>query len=79
MLWIKKALSFLRAVYSFIRYGDVPLLEHDRRQQICMGCEWLDVVASGVFCQACDCPNWTVSDMRTKWRMRELKCPLGKW
>lgn len=79
MLFLRKAWSFLRAVWSFVRWGDVPLIEHDRRQAICLGCDRLDVTATGVFCKECRCPHWPVSDQRTKWRMRDLKCPLGKW
>jgi hypothetical protein len=78
MLFLKVK-SFALAVWSFIRYGDAPLAEHDRRQTICMACEHLRPMASGVFCKACDCPPWAISDLRTKWRMRDVKCPLGKW
>jgi hypothetical protein len=78
MLFVK-ALSFLRAIWSFVRWGDVPLARHDRRQAICLGCEHLEPTANGVFCQECRCPHWAVSDLRTKWRMSDLRCPLGKW
>jgi hypothetical protein len=79
MLYLKKAWSLLRAVSSFVRWGDVPLVEHDRRQKICLGCNRLDVTETGVFCLECRCPHWPGSDLRTKWRMRDLRCPLGKW
>lgn len=78
MLFVKVK-SFLRAVWSFVRYGDAPLIEHDRRQKICLGCDRLDVTETGVFCQECRCLHWPVSDLRTKWRMRDLRCPLDKW
>jgi hypothetical protein len=74
-----RAASFFWAVWSFIKYGDAPIKEHDRRQRICLGCERLDVTATGVFCQECRCPHWPMSDLRTKWRMRDLRCPLNKW
>jgi hypothetical protein len=76
---LKKAKSFLRAVWSFARWGDVALAEHDRREAICLDCEHLDVALTGVFCLECRCPHWPISDLRTKWRMRNLKCPLNKW
>jgi len=77
MLW--KVESFLRALWSFARHGDALLVEHDRRQAICLGCEHLRLMSNGVFCNACECPPWAVSDLRTKWRMRDLKCPKDKW
>jgi hypothetical protein len=79
MLRVAKARSFLCAVWSFFWYGDAPLVDHDRRQAICLRCEHLEVTATGVFCKACGCPHWAVSDLRTKWRMRDIKCPLDKW
>lgn len=79
MLSLKKARSFLRAVWSFIRWGDVPLITHDRRQLICLRCEHIRPTKTGVFCWKCGCPPWAISDLRTKWRMRDIKCPLGKW
>ena len=79
MLYLKKVWSFLRAVWSFFRWGDVPLIEHDRRQAICCCCERIDVKPAGVFCLECECPRWPISDLRTKWRMLDIKCPLEKW
>lgn len=79
MLYLTRAKSFLLAVWSFVRWGDVPLIEHDRRQKICLGCDRLEVTKTGVFCQECRCLHWAISDLRTKWRMRNLKCPLDKW
>lgn len=76
---LTKVISFLRAVYSFVRHGDIPLIEHDRRQVICLRCDYLRVGKTGVFCHACGCRPSPISDLRTKWRMRILRCPLGKW
>lgn len=78
MLFVK-ARSFLRAVWSFIRYGDVPLDLHDKRSAICHRCDHMRVTPGGIFCRVCECPHWFVSDLRTKWRMRDVKCPLNKW
>lgn len=75
----RKFADFLAALWSFIRYGDVPLQEHDRRQRICLECPKVQVTQAGLFCLACKCPRWVISDLRTKWRMRVLKCPLEKW
>jgi hypothetical protein len=79
MVLLKKAVNFLRAVWSFVRRGDAPLALHDRRQTICLCCEHLRPTKAGVFCIQCRCPHWPVSDLRTKWRMRDVKCPLNKW
>ena len=79
MLLVAKARTFLRAVWSFARWGDAPLIEHDERQKECLKCEHLEVTATGVFCGKCGCAKWAISDLRTKWRMRDLKCPIDKW
>jgi len=79
MLYLKKVRSFARAIWSLIQHGDAPVIEHDRRQMICLPCEYMSLKVSGVFCGKCDCPEWPVSDLRTKWRLRNLKCPVGKW
>jgi len=78
---MRKVSEFLRAVWSLVRWGDASLDEHDRRQEICMGCEHLRVKPVGIFCGACGCPEWPVADMRTKWRLPDLECPLDppKW
>jgi hypothetical protein len=74
-----KIWSLLRAIWSFYRWGDVPIVKYDQRQLVCLRCEYVQVVKHGIFCRACGCPPSALSDMRTKWRMRDLKCPLGKW
>lgn len=74
-----KARSFLRAVWSFARYGDAPLVVYVGRRDTCRECRYLDATPTGIYCGLCDCPRWTLSDLRTKWRMRDLKCPLDKW
>lgn len=78
MLFVK-AKSFIRAMWSFLRYGDAPIEVHDQRQFHCLRCDEFDVVPTGMFCEACHCPRWPLSDMRSKWRMRDVKCPQGKW
>jgi len=76
---LAKAKSFLRAAWSFIRYGDVPLWEYTQREEACLKCPELDTTETSEFCKACGCPRWAISDLRTKRRMRDIKCPLGKW
>jgi hypothetical protein len=79
MLHMTKVKSFLRAVWSFARWGDISIIEHDRRQVICHACDAMRVVKTGIFCRACHCQPTAISDLRTKWRMRDLKCPKGQW
>lgn len=79
MLFLKRITSFLRAVWSFVIHGDERLIVYEDRQRICLNCDQLSVWETGVFCKACNCPRWALSDLRTKWRMRDLKCPQGKW
>lgn len=78
MLFVK-AKSLARALWSFIRWGDAALDLHDKRASACYLCDELRVVPRGVFCRACKCPRWALSDLRTKWRMRDARCPLNKW
>jgi hypothetical protein len=79
MLSLKKAKSFLRAVWSFVRYGDAPLRQYTEREEICLKCPEFDMTETNEFCKARDCPRWAISDLRTKRRMRDLRCPLNKW
>jgi hypothetical protein len=83
-LWWKVQ-SFFWAVTSFIKHGDAPIREHDRRLLICVSCEYVEYwppepkTATNIFCTACDCPRSALSDQRTKARMRDAVCPKGKW
>jgi len=79
MLQLTRLKSFLRAVRSFLQFGDAPLAEAIRREQACSDCPEQITTATGIFCRACDCPQWAISDLRTKWRLPDLACPLGKW
>lgn len=79
MLYLRKALSFLRAVWSFVRWGDAPLVLTLEREKACMTCPEMYTTDTNEFCKACGCPESAVSDLRTKRRMRNIKCPLGKW
>jgi hypothetical protein len=76
---LSQVIAFVRAVWSFARYGDAPLTSYQRRRDICRECPDVQTTATGIFCGACDCPQWPVADLRTKWRMRDLRCPLHKW
>lgn len=76
---IRKARSLVRAVWSFLRRGDVDLQTYGRRETTCYQCEQMQCTATGIYCGACGCPQWAVSDLRTKWRMVTIRCPLNKW
>jgi hypothetical protein len=84
--FVLKARSFLRAVWSFLALGDAPLMTYLERIETCTGnfgqfakCEQLQATDTGLFCGACGCPRSPLSDVRTKARMIDLKCPLDKW
>lgn len=74
-----KIRSFLRAVWSFAWRGDAPMGVYNAREAACYGCERIVVTGHGMFCGACGCLPSPVSDLRTKWRMPGLRCPLDKW
>lgn len=76
---IRKARSFARAVWSFMRRGDVPLQTYGARETACYKCDQMACAINGIFCNACGCPRWALSDLRTKWRMADVRCPLNKW
>jgi len=76
---LKKAKSFILAILSFIRWGDAPLDLYDKRRAVCARCPHMRATPQGLFCRACECPRWPISDLRTKWRLRDLRCPLHKW
>ena len=83
---VTKLRSFLRAVWSFIVLGDAPLATYLERIETCMGepsivkpCDQLRATDTGLFCGACGCPQSPLSDVRTKARMLDIKCPLDKW
>lgn len=74
-----KARSFRRALFSFLRFGDAALIIYEDREQICQACPNFRRATHGMFCAACGCPPWPMSDLRTKWRMPEAECPLKNW
>lgn len=79
LLRLKQLRSLALAVWSFIRWGDVALVEHSRRAAICQRCPFMVVSKTGRFCSQCDCPPSSLSDLRTKWRMLDIRCPIDKW
>lgn len=79
MLLARRLKSLLQAVWSFLRHGDASLKTYSARREACRECPEMIATWSGLFCGACGCPKTPVSDLRTKWRMRDLKCPQGKW
>jgi hypothetical protein len=78
MLFLK-AKSFIFALWSFLRWGDAPLHQVLDREAVCLKCPEVEFTDTSEFCKACGCPRSAVSDLRTKRRMRDAKCPLGKW
>ena len=79
MLWLKKIVAFRRAFWSLARFGDAPLTTYQKRRKACLACPKMHAAATGLFCGACGCMKWPLSDLRTKWRLRDLKCPLDEW
>jgi hypothetical protein len=73
-----KARSLLRAISS-LRHGDVTLKTYTLRKAECLECDQHIEKERGIFCLACRCPQWFFSDLRTKWRILKIKCPLDKW
>lgn len=79
MLFLTRLKSALTAFWLFARDGDVALRVAVRREMTCSTCPHQTETATGIFCAACGCPQWPGSDLRTKWRMPGLKCPLNHW
>jgi len=74
-----KALSLARAIFSLARYGEVTPITYELRRAECLDCDQKTETDRGVFCAACGCPQWFMSDLRTKTRLIDVKCPLNKW
>jgi hypothetical protein len=79
MLFLKKAKSLIRALWSLFWFGTVEAKTYRRRALECFFCEARIEKKRRMYCGACGCPQWWLSDLRKKWRMLELKCPLDKW
>jgi hypothetical protein len=76
---LKKVKSLTRALWSLLRHGTVQAITYRIRAIECFGCDERVEKKKRLYCAACGCPEWWLSDLRRKWRMRELKCPLDKW
>jgi hypothetical protein len=74
-----KAHSFYRAIYSLAHHGDVTLRTYTLRKRECYECEHIIARQRNLYCGKCGCPEWFISDLRTKWRMLDIRCPLNKW
>jgi hypothetical protein len=70
--------SFLRALWA-MRSGDAKLTVYQGRLRVCYACSEVRIRERGVYCGACGCPEWALSDLRTKARIRSISCPLEKW
>jgi hypothetical protein len=49
------------------------------RRAECIDCHLFVEEARGVYCGACGCPHWFLSDLRSRNRLLSVKCPLDKW
>jgi hypothetical protein len=74
-----KVRSFFRAIWSLIRHGEVTVQTYALRRAECVECLLFVERKRGIYCGACGCPEWYLSDLRSKWRMPQVKCPLNKW
>jgi hypothetical protein len=79
MLFLKKVKSLWLALWSLFWYGTTDAETRQQRAVECFGCEARIDKGRRMYCGACGCPQWWLSQLRNKWRMRELKCPLNKW
>ena len=79
MLFLKKVKSLFFALWSLFWYGTVEAGIYKRRAVECFVCPALVEKQYRLYCGACGCPEWWLSDLRKKWRMLELKCPQDKW
>lgn len=79
MLFLRKAKSLSRALWSLFWFGTVDARIYRERVIECFSCPALVEKKRRLYCGACGCPEWWLSDLRKKWRMLELRCPLGKW
>jgi len=57
----------------------VTLRTHQLRKAECFDCDRIVTKERGIYCGACGCPQNYLSDLRTKWRIQDVKCPLNKW
>jgi hypothetical protein len=76
---VAKARSFARAVVSLVRHGEVTVQTYALRRAECLECPAFAERERGVYCGACGCPEWFVSDLRFRNRLLGVKCPLNKW
>ena len=74
-----RVISFVRTMWLAIRYGEAWLHVQRGRLIICQSCPEMASTSSGLYCKACQCPQWFMSDIRTKTRIRRLACPQGRW
>jgi hypothetical protein len=74
-----KADSFRRAIWSLIWHGRVTVQTYTLRRAECMDCEKRVDAPKGTYCGACGCPQWFMSRLEMKWRIRDVGCPLGRW
>jgi len=52
---------------------------YQQRLAICQGCEHLQRDGDKLYCGACGCPQWSMSELPRKLRFAGLRCPKGKF
>jgi len=67
----EKIVNFANSMVEYAQSGfeDVTDEEHNKRMDICKGCEFFQAGT----CQKCGC------SCNFKSRMKAMKCPIGKW
>lgn len=59
--------------------GRCPPEVTEARLAICRVCEKLKTDDNKMYCGACGCPKWKLSELSTKLTFARLNCPLRKW
>jgi hypothetical protein len=76
---VLRVISFIRAMWWLVRFGESATHIQRGRQAICQACPSIIETRTGYHCSECGCPQWFGSDIRTKTRIGRLRCPIGKW
>jgi len=72
---VEKAVSFVKAVTSGTVNDDV----FNARLAACESCKHLRRDGEKLYCGGCGCGRWKLSELHTKLRFANLKCPLKIW
>lgn len=78
--WWRRALAYLRAVWSKFAHGPTPKPAAAARLEACRSCEHRQVVeGKGEFCGRCGCGTRRSAELTIKVTMPAATCPIGKW